>query len=164
MYTPTAKLSIGWEGSFCPEKKGFMVWSFCHIDCKICILLRVLSWVWEWWYECERGDMSLRAMTPDWEWWCVLESDDMILRVVIPDWEWYQAEPTRVICWGSVNRVEWKPQSRHQVSFEIKRWPKSAGTEIFRHILILTFPSDEDEIFLDPSSVAIFFLAIPGPI
>ena len=78
-------------------------------------------------------------MTQDWEWWCVLESDDMILRVMIPDWEWYQAEPTRVICWGSVNRVEWKPQSRHRVSFEIKRWPKSAGTEIVRHIFILTF-------------------------
>ena len=103
--------------------------------------LRVIIWVWEWLYEFESGYMILRVMIPDWEWLYEFESDCMSLRVMIPDWEWYQAEPTRVICWGSVNRVEWKPQSRHRVSFEIKRWPKSAGTEIVRHIFIVTFPS-----------------------
>ena len=47
---------------------------------------------------------------------------------------------------------------------EIKMWPKFAGTVIVRHIFVVTFPTDGDEIFLDTLSVAIFFVAIPGPI
>ena len=42
------------------------------------------------------------------------------------------------------------PEQTSGVSFEIKRWLQSAGTaEVVRHILVVTFPTDDDEIFLD---------------
>ena len=41
------------------------------------------------------------------------------------------------------------PEQTSGVSFEIKRWLQSAGTEIVRHIFVVTFPTDDDEIFLD---------------
>ena len=70
VYTPTAKLSIGWEGSFCPEKKDF------RFGLSVTLTVRYVSY-WECCHGFESDDTSVSVVIWVWERWHQIESDDV---------------------------------------------------------------------------------------